>query len=482
MTLLLALACCTMLAGSDVAADDPPGAAPAAVDPVSALENAVVDAIARAEPSVVAISREKAERPEDLAIRGRPRSFNRENPTLLRRRSPLDLGQGELISFDFGSGVVVGDKGQILTAYHVVRGAGRLLVRAAGRQQFDAEIIAADPRSDLAVIAPMNIPGIPPPQLQPIRLGDAAKLRKGCFLVSLGNSFNAARRDGKPSASVGILSNVARQLDRDVDDLSNTPKRSSLLNSPMLLQLDSKLNLGMSGGAVVNLKGELVGLTTMAASPAGFDNMAGYAMPMDRVGRHAVEILKQGREIEYGLLGIIPPPNLTNRVERVSPNSPAGQGDLQANDEILAVDDEPIHDFDDLILAINARGPGDSVRLKIRRNDAELVKTIVLAKFPIDPEAIATTRPPAWRGLRVDFQSTVLVNRLPFAEPPVTGVVVAEIEDGSPASRAGLKKQQVIRLVNETPVTTPAQFDRAVANLKGDVTLVTEAGPVRVPE
>ena len=91
----------------------------------------------------------------------------------------------------------------------------------------------------------------------------------------------------------------------------------------------------MSGGAVVNMKGELVGLTTMASSPAGFDAMAGYAIPMDRIGRRAVETLKQGKEIEYGFLGITAPTLSTNRVEEVSPNSPADQGQLLANDEIV---------------------------------------------------------------------------------------------------------------------------------------------------
>ena len=119
-------------------------------------------------------------------------------------------------------------------------------------------------------------------------IGDAGKLRKGAFLIALGNSFNAAL-DGKPSASWGILSNIARKLDMDLDDNMNVrPKLVRLLNYPTLLQLDSKLNLGMSGGAVINLKGELVGLTTMASSPAGFDAMAGYAIPMDKLGRRAV--------------------------------------------------------------------------------------------------------------------------------------------------------------------------------------------------
>ncbi len=132
-----------------------------------------------------------------------------------------------MISFDFGSGVVVGDEGQILTAFHVVRGAAQLIVRAADRQEFEAEIIAADPRSDLAVIVPVAIPGMPAPRLKPIALGDAGQLRKGSFLIALGNPFNAAQ-DGKPSASWGILSNVARRVEPEQDEMSMGPRRIDL--------------------------------------------------------------------------------------------------------------------------------------------------------------------------------------------------------------------------------------------------------------
>ena len=348
--------------------------------------------------------------------------------------------------------MVVGDEGQILTAYHVVRGAARLVVRAANRQQFDAEIIAADPRSDLAVIVPMVVPGTPAPRLTPITLGDAGKLRKGSFLIALGNPFNAAQ-DGKPSASWGILSNLARRVQPDQDEMSMLPRRPTFLNLPTLLQLDSKLNLGMSGGAVVNLKGELVGLTTMASSPAGFDAMAGYAIPMDRMGRRAVETLRQGKEIEYGLLGIRAHLASSNRVEEVTPNSPADQGQLMAKDEILAVNETEVYDFDSLILAINSYSPGDEVRLKIRRGDKEMLKPVVLAKYPVDGEMIATNRPPAWRGLRVDHLSTVTARMSgpAFPESPPGGVVVTEVLEDSPAAQAGLKKFQVIRQVEKTP-------------------------------
>jgi S1-C subfamily serine protease len=484
MTLLLSLACMP-LAWVDPPSQAPPPAQQASpTDLVSALETVVADAIARAEPSVVAIHRFKSDNArETLAVRGKARPLVGFDPRGPGARFSRDGDFADQISFDFGSGVVVGDEGQILTAYHVVKGAARLQVRATNRQQFEAEIIAADPRSDLAMIVPVAIPGMTTPRLRPIPLGDATQLRKGAFLVALGNPFNAAQ-DGKPSASWGILSNIARRVVPEYDEMSMFPRKLSFPNYPTLLQLDSKLNLGMSGGAVVNMKGELVGLTTMASSPAGFDAMAGYAIPMDRIGRRAVETLKHGKEIEYGLLGIRAHLASTNRVEEVTPNSPADQGQLQANDEILAVNDTPVSDFDTLILAINSYAPGDEVRLKISRAGKELSKTVVLAKYPVDGDMIATNRPPAWRGFRVDYLSTVSARGVgpPFLEQLPAGVVVTEVLDDSPAARTGLKKYQVIRQVEKTPVANPPQFARAVAGLKGPVTLMTDQGSVTLPE
>ncbi len=394
-----------------------------------------------------------------------------------------ELEPPDLLSFDFGSGVVIGDHGEILTLYHVVKGARELRVRAAGRQEFEAEIIAADPRSDLAVIVPAEGDAADKPRLKPVPIGDASRLRKGSFLVALGNPFNAAR-DGKPSASWGILSNVARRLDGDLDDSPRFPKARQLNNYPTLLQLDSKLNLGMSGGAVINLKGELVGLTTMAASPAGFDAMAGYAIPMDKLGRRVVDTLKQGKEVEYGLLGIradqVPRPS--NRVMEVQPNSPAAFGQLQANDEIIAVNDAPVVDFETLILAVNAYSAGDTVTLKIRRGDEMIERSIVLAKFPVEGEVIATNRPKAWRGLRVDYTTAVGYRTFGpnLLDSPNAGVVVSEVEEGSPAAVAGLKKGLVIRRVGTQSLRSPRDFAEAVAGQSGPVELETDLGKVTV--
>jgi S1-C subfamily serine protease len=479
------LSCCLLavLQGPAQGPSKLPGRSPAEI--VTALESVVSDAIARAEASVVAIHREKLENgQETMAVRGRTRKRSgreRDRLLLLERRLGRLPGAPEMISFDFGSGVVIGSQGQILTAFHVVRGARKLTVRAADRQQFEAEIIAADPRSDLAVIAPIESEEEKPPHLVPLAIGHAEKLRKGAFVIALGNAFNAAR-DGKPSASWGIVSNLARRLEPDTDQVGELRSAPRLPNYPTLLQLDAKLNLGMSGGAVINLNSELVGLTTTAASPEGFDAQAGYAIPMDRLGRRAVLTLREGKEIEYGFLGIRADDRKTNRVADVVPNSPAALGQLQFDDEIVAVNEAPVIDFDSLILAVNVYSAGDTVRLKIRRGGEVIERKVALAKSPVDGEVIVTNRPERWRGLRVDYTSVLTYRTFgpSFLDANVPGVVVVEVEEGSPAAAAGLKKGQVIRRVQDKVVTAPRAFRAAVAKLDGAVTLDTDTGSVRI--
>lgn len=446
-----------------------PPAPSAPTDLVSALENAVADAIERAEPSVVAVAREKSENDATTAIRGR-------NP--LGPAGPLSP---DTLMFDYGSGVVVGESGQILTAFHVVKGASRLHVRAIGAPEFEAEIIAADPRSDLAVIVPREVAGLTIPKLKPLAIGDAGSLRKGAFLVALGNAFNAARSDGRPSASLGILSNVARRLEPS----PNEPPTLMLKHYPTLLQLDSKLNLGMSGGAVVNLKGELVGLTSNSANAAGYDAQAGYAIPMDAIGRRAVEALREGKEVEYGFLGIqLDREGGTSRVKDAVPGTPAADALVRPNDLITAVGDIPITGTDSLILAINGVPAGAKVTLKLLRGDERIERIAEVAKLRVDGEVIATNRPPSWRGLRVDYTSTM--PHAAFGDDILRamaggGVAVVEVEPGSVAEKAGLKGGQVIRAVDEKNVRNPREFAAAIANRDGPVVLKTDAGPITLP-
>ena len=471
-----------------------PGPAPepkAAVDVVAALEEALVAAIARAEPSVVAIAREKDGKVEGTArVRGRnlPAIPAPPDGGIFIRRFPdfngMDEGETpDYTATDFGSGVVIGAKGEILTSFSVVRGASRLLVRAAGTADFDAEVIAADPRSDLAVIVPCEASTHPRPQflplsaagrarLRPMPLGDATRIRKGTFLLALGNPFNASK-DGHAAASWGILANIARRL----DSAQVEPRARQLRHYPTLLQLDAKLNLGMSGGAVVNLKGELVGLTTDAANAGGFDAQAGYALPINALTRRAIETLRQGREVEYGFLGIGLPRDGTNRVDTVTPGTPAGEGGVLINDVITAIGEIPVVDADTLVMAVNAFAPGAPIKVAIRREGKEVERTVVLSKLPIVGEVIATVRPDLWRGLRVDFVSTSGRNNLGnnvLEAMARGGVVAAEVQPGSPADDAEIKAGQVITAVGDEPVRSPAEFAKAVADRRGAVTLLVD--------
>jgi S1-C subfamily serine protease len=451
----------------------------AEADPLAALQTALETTIAQAEPSVVAIARQRRAGVEQTtAVRGRSR------PQELVPADPgigLDMAHPDYLPMpgDFGSGVVVGDGGEILTAFHVVRGAAQLYVRAAGGQGFEAEVIAADPRSDLAVIAPVERPGARAPKLTPIPLGDAEALRKGSFLVLLGNPFHTAR-DGRASASWGILSNTTRRVLHQRLDVES---QQGFRHQPTLLQLDARLNLGMSGGAVVNLQGELVGISTTGGNAEGFDAQAGYAIPIDTLGRRVVETLREGKEVEYGFLGIRLNEQRRNVVGSVQPGTPAAEGDLLVDDEIIAVNERPVDAETGLSLALSTAAVGRPVKLTVRRGDRVLEKSVFLSKYPVAGEIIATNRPAPWRGMRVDFTSILAGNTFSDAilDAMAKGSVsVVEVEPDSPAAAAGLRPQQIIIRVAGQPVRSPAEFARVVEGKTGPVELVTDRGTVRV--
>jgi S1-C subfamily serine protease len=465
-----------------LAADSPnqPG------DVISALETAVADAIAKAEPSVVAITRVKGPNvDETTAVRGK-----NPDPGFPNTRFPNEFAEFNAPDFlplpgDYGSGVVIGNDGAILTAYHVIKGAARIRVRAPGvRQEFDAEVIAADPRSDLAVIVPRMLPAALRPKLVPVALGDATKLRKGAFLISLGNPYNTAR-DGRASASWGILSNTTRRVEPPQETSFERQRmfQQMFRYQPTLLQLDAKLNLGMSGGAVINLKGELVGITTTGGNAEGFDAQAGYAIPLDGLGQKVVEALRVGKEVEYGFLGITLDQITPNKVRAVQPNTPAAQGDLVTEDVIVEVNGNPITEEESLSLALSRVPVGEPVKLTVLRGGRRLEKNVFVSKYPVSGQVIATNRPNPWRGIRVDYTSVLPGTPTSDAilDAMAKGCVgITEVETGSSAETAGLRQGQVITEVDGKPVRSPREFAQAVTGKKGPVTLTVGLEEVTV--
>jgi S1-C subfamily serine protease len=474
MTQLALLACAALFAAQDPKVIHPQ-------DIVTALETALADAIETAEPSVVAISRLKSADGTTQVIRDPRKASRRATPMFPQQLDPNDPS---FVSYDYGSGVVIGERCEILTAFHVVQGASRLTVQARNVAAFDAEILAADPRSDLAVIAPLTslIPDLVE-KLKPIQIGQAETLRKGAFLVALGNPYNAARHDGRASASWGILANVARQIQEPLSDAFN-PAPQAFRHFPTLLQLDSKLNLGMSGGAVINLRGELVGLTTAAADAPGYDAQAGYAIPLDPLGRRVVERLKQGLEVEYGFIGIKLSTQMPNQVGAVTPGTPAEEAGLRERDVIIGVGDLPVEEVKGgLNLALALAPVGELTALRILRDGQPRDLKVRLSKYPVEGEVIATNRPDPWRGLRVDFSTMIAGSTFSdkILEALVKGGVgIVEVVSGSPADLAGLKKGQIITAVDGMKVRSPEEFLKAVAGRKDSVRLTTELGEVTV--
>ncbi len=474
---------------------------------VRAIEQQFVDVIARCEGAVVSIARNKR-------TVGDPRW--RGNP--LRRGRPVDRPI-DLTSLPaaFGSGVIIateatGDGRFVLTNYHVLQPeadphgtAARepVTVRLSNHRVVRAAVIAADPRSDLAVLRlDLSGSGINPADVQPIPLGDATDIRKGQFVLALGNPY-AIARDGSASASWGLISNISRRAAGEGDDSSAAQTGETIHELGTLLHVDTRLSLGTSGGALVNLDGELVGLTTSLAALEGYEKSVGFAIPIDAAMRRVIGSLLKGYEVEYGFLGIHPgdvrPDELRMRggpVDQISAaraifvaaGSPAAQGGLRGDDLILRINDEPVLNAEDLMREIGLLGPGATATIDVWRpsNRRNLRAEVALGKWPVldDSRIVSTNRRyPSWRGIDVDYPTA----RRRFLTSDVMeryhhAVLVLSVADGTAAHEAGLRPGDFVTHVANVAVETPQQFHGAVGGLTEAVTLTRLDGTrVEIP-
>jgi serine protease Do len=388
----------------------------------------------------------------------------------------------EFLPSEYGTGVVIDRKGLILTNYHVLGHDTEdyqfeYYVTTNDRKSYKAQIKAHDPRSDLAVLE------IAAQDLTPIALGDAATLKKGHIVIALGNPY-AIARDGQPSASWGIVSNLARKNGptpqaNPRSPTGSVPTKQTLSQFGTLIQTDAKLNLGTSGGALLNLKGEMIGLTTALAATAGAEQAAGFAIPVDEAFRRVLDTLKQGREVEFGFLGIRPA-NLTLeersrglkglRVDTVYPGTPAERAGLRTADVITQVNGRPVLDADELVLSLSKLHVDAVVRLSVMRNDQpSIVQEVTLAKFVASGKPFFTVPRPTWRGLSVDYPTARpdFRDRSPAPQDPC--VYVTAVDEDSPAAALGVKQGMFITHVAGTRVKTPKEFDAVVAGKTGPI-------------
>jgi serine protease Do len=474
-------------------------------DAAIALESTLIKVIAEAEGAVVSIARIRTNPNQEAGVRRNP--FGRFN---WRERDQKTRENPESPDFqpnDFGAGVVLSlrddpNSRYILTNYHVVKGGPvsgenpadaqvELFVRVKGGHSYYSTIKAADPRSDLAVLE-INFErmGLTPDQLKPLKLADNLKVRKGQIVIGLGNPY-AIAKDGSASASWGIISNTARHPKLPPQPETFADNADEILHhTGTLLQLDMKLNLGTSGGALLNLKGEFVGLTTSLAAIEGFEAAAGYAIPADERFVRIFEALARGQEVEYGFLGVNPqdvsPREVASRnlplgqpsatkLMTVFNNSPAARAGLRGGDLVLNIEGRPVLDRRDLMREISLLAPETEARIKIWRNDFQRprIVTVTLGKWPVinDDEIIATNpRFPRWRGMEVDYPTgrNRFLNRT-LAYPDA--VLIRKITPDSPADLAGLQSGEFVKSVNGRDVKQPAEFHEALQNLEGEVSL-----------
>ena len=458
-------------------AGDAPKAAPAAPDAAPAVNaaKAVEVAIERAAdlvaPAVVNIMvmREIGADYLDQEGFGDPDSvpdelrdfFNR----LRRSPRPPARAQGN------GSGVLISADGFILTSEHVVRDASEIHVTLSTRKQYRAEVVGSDPRRDLAVI---RISG---KDLPVAKLGDAAIVRRGQFVIALGSPFGFGR-DGQASLSFGIVSGTRRAIPgigREIDRYYGN-----------LIQTDAAVNPGNSGGPLANLDGEVIGVNAVISSQSGTSDGVGFAVPITQQTRDIIERLKRGEEIVYGFLGVEiqevtedeakktgAEPGEGAYVAKVLPDTPGSRGGIKEGDIVVSVGDAPVRDPDDVIQIVQSTPVGQKIGLTVLRKGKRESLTVEVARRPA-PEQVAASMGGGggssagewWRGMRVEPLTAELRTQTGLKETD-QGAFVREVRDDSPAAEAGIVPGMVIDQVGEKKVASVKEFRAAVAAADG---------------
>ena len=368
-----------------------------------------------------------------------------------RRRSPSLQGSDEVPRGE-GSGFIISGDGFVLTNAHVVEGANEVYVTLTDKREFRAKIIGADERTDVALVK------IEATSLPVLRIGDANRLRVGEWVVAIGSPFGLEN-----SVTAGIVSAKQRETGSDIP----------------LIQTDVAVNPGNSGGPLINIRGEAVGINSQILSPVGSFIGISFAIPIDEAMRIADQ-LKSGGRVVRGYLGILPtdvPREMAEEyglakgkakgafVRQVVAGGPAEKAGIQPGDVVLSVNGKPIDGAVDLRRTLGAIKPGSTVTLQINRRGKPMEFKPALGEM--SPQVATAERPePESRGSSAGGKPWGLtVANLTEAERQaargVSGVRVSAVTGGAEA--VGLRAGDVILAVGTTDVADLKQFEVVVA-------------------
>ncbi|MCW8846935.1 MAG: DegQ family serine endoprotease [Gammaproteobacteria bacterium] len=334
-----------------------------------------------------------------------------------------------------GSGVIVdADKGYILTNHHVVERADRIRITLLDKRTLEATVLGTDPLSDIAVLK------VEPKDLHELPIADSSAARVGDFVVAIGNPFGLQH-----TVTSGIVSALGRSgLNAE--------------NYEDFIQTDAAINMGNSGGALINLKGELLGINSAIISNSGGSVGIGFAIPSNMARNVMNQILEHG-EVRRGLLGVsvqsIDPDLAENLglettggalVSQVMPDSAAERAGIEPGDVVLAIDGETITDAASLRLRVGMHGAGESVKILLLRDGEKMTVKASLGEASAGPVSAQDMHP----GLEgASFQT---VNTSSPDYDGVPGVLVSDVEQGSPAFANGLRSNDLILRVNRQRV------------------------------
>jgi len=385
-----------------------------------------------------------------------------------------DGGQQERVERSLGSGVIVRSDGYILTSNHVIEQASKIRVLMKDNQEYEAKIIGQDAPTDVALIKieAADLPSLP--------LGDSGALRIGDQVMAIGNPFGLGQ-----TVTVGIVSAMGRSI--------------GMLDYEEFVQTDAAINRGNSGGALVNMRGELIGINTAIMSPTGTSAGVGFAIPSTLARRVMDSLLTDGK-VTRAWLGVqvqdvdqamakvhdLDKP-LGVLVSDVNKGTPAEKAGLKDGDIILKVDGRQVNDRARLRNLISLAGVDETVELIVWRGGREVPVRVKLAPLPDDLQ----TAQRSGRGGEDDAEGAgglegVRVRELTSRDrtameipEDVDGLFVIDVAQTSNAFREGLRQGQVIIEVAREPATSLSDFRRLIAKDKDKPVLlrVWQRGP-----
>jgi serine protease Do len=370
-----------------------------------------------------------------------------------RRRQPQQQPQGEQeVQRGVGSGFIISDDGYVLTNAHVVEGADEVTVTLTDRREFKAKVLGADRRSDVALlkVTATNLPYL--------RTGDSSKIRVGEWVIAIGSPFNLDN-----TVTAGIISAKSRDTGEYLP----------------LIQSDVAVNPGNSGGPLINMRGEVIGINSQIATLSGAYNGISFAVPIDEVMRVADQLKKTGR-VTRGRLGVQISEVTRDvaeslglgkargaEVSMVEPGGPAEKGGIRVGDIILKFDGQPIETTRDLPRLVGASKIGTRATVTVWRRGAQLEVPVTIVALEEDKTAAAKPQPnkpapgaaPNALGLHVANLTAEQRRQL-----RVEGGVAVESSEGR-AATAGVRAGDLILQMNNVEIKDVAQFNALAAKL-----------------